>query len=104
MSKARQTALDADRKYLANNAYRFDGHDYLAAHLRKRSRDRMHTIVKEQQYLKKHSSNRGPLRFAQGRYQYFAPRGRPFLGRFDKGKRLYIRNKHVKKFKTFTFN
>lgn len=54
MSTARQTAVDRERKYLANNAYRFDGDDYLAAHLRKRARVRMHTIVREQQYLKRY--------------------------------------------------
>lgn len=53
MSKARKTAVDRERKYLANNAYRFDGHDYLAAHLRKRTRDRSHTITRELQYLKR---------------------------------------------------
>lgn len=52
MSKARQTAVDRERKYMANNRYGFGGHDYVAAHLRKRARDRMHTIVREQAYMR----------------------------------------------------
>ena len=76
MSKARQTALDADRKYLANNAYRFDGHDYLAAHLRKRARDRMHTIVREQAYLKRNPISRYSTRSGRS--------PREFVGRWNR--------------------
>ena len=55
MSKARQEAVDRERRFLANHRsipYLFGHTDDVAVHLRKRARDRMHTIVREQRYMK----------------------------------------------------
>ena len=62
MSKARQAAVDRERRFLANNSripYLFGHTDDVAVAMRKRARDRMHTIVREQQYLKLHKPDFG---------------------------------------------
>lgn len=88
MSKARQAAVDADRKYLANNAYRFGGHDYVAAHLRKRARDRMHTIAREQQYLKQYPRISKYMPRKLLRKPQYKGYGK-FIKRLSDGRRLY---------------
>jgi hypothetical protein len=55
MSKARQAAVDRERRFLANNRrvpYLFGHTDDVAVYLRKRARDRMHTIAREQAYMR----------------------------------------------------
>jgi len=89
MSKARQTAVDADRKYLANNAYRFDGHDYLAAHLRKRARDRAHTIAREQQYLRLYRPNFGNYKLNKYRHSMARHDGSIKRNTFRSGNKRY---------------
>ena len=88
MSKARQTAVDRERKYMANNRYGFGGHDYVAAHLRKRARDRMHTIAREQQYLKQYPriSTYMPRRLL--RKPQYKGYGK-FIKRLSDGRRLF---------------
>jgi hypothetical protein len=57
MSKARHEAVDRERRFLANRRstpHLFGHTDDVAVYLRKRARDRMHTIVREQQYLKQY--------------------------------------------------
>lgn len=49
----RVKAVARERAWMAAHPYSFEGHDYVAAHLRKRARDRMHTITRELQYLKR---------------------------------------------------
>jgi hypothetical protein len=48
----RVKAVARERAWMAAHPYAFGGHDYVAAHLRKRARDRMHTIAREQQYMR----------------------------------------------------
>jgi len=55
MSKARQAAVDRERRFLANNSripYLFGHTDHVAVAMRKRARDRMHTIAREQAYMR----------------------------------------------------
>ena len=55
MSKARQTAVNRERYFLGNNQFvpHLFGHtDDVAVYLRKRARDRMHTIAREQAYMR----------------------------------------------------
>ena len=55
MSKARQQAVDRERYFLGNNQFvpHLFGHtDDVAVYLRKRARDRAHTIAREQQYMR----------------------------------------------------
>jgi hypothetical protein len=60
MPKQRQIAVDNDRRWLANNPYAFSDYDDVAAHLRRRTFNRMHTIVREQAYLKQYPAHRSP--------------------------------------------
>jgi len=57
MSKARQEAVDRERRFLANHRnipYLFGHTDDVAVAMRKRARDRMHTIAREQRYLRRY--------------------------------------------------
>lgn len=48
----RVKAVTRERAWMAAHPHAFGGHDYVAAHLRKRARDRMHTIAREQAYMR----------------------------------------------------
>jgi hypothetical protein len=71
MSKARQAAVDRERRFLANNRrvpYLFGHTDDVAVYLRKRSRDRMHTIAREQQYMRRYPPSPAPSRRITARH------------------------------------
>lgn len=89
MSKARHEAVDRERRFLANHRsipYLFGHTDDVAVHLRRRARDRMHTIAREQQYLRLYPISRNPARtwvprWAPGRVR----RGRIAVGHAQDG-------------------
>ena len=61
----RVQAVARERAWMARNQhipYLFGHTDDVAVHLRKRARDRMHTIAREQQYLRQYPISRNPRR------------------------------------------
>ena len=91
MSKARQEAVDRERRFLANNRripYLFGHTDDVAVRLRKRARDRMYTISREQQYLKQYPriSTYMPRRLL--RKPQYKGYGK-FIKRLSDGRRLF---------------
>jgi len=85
MSKARQTAVNRERYFLGNNQFvpHLFGHtDDVAVYLRKRARDRMHTIAREQAYMRTAQFGQFKLNKYQSsktRYPKYFQTGRPML-------------------------
>jgi hypothetical protein len=90
----RVRAVARERAWMAAHPYAFGDYDHVAAHLRRRAFNRMHTIVKEQQWLKKNMwhSPRSQLQKSPAwkNHYHFTSSHRP-------GKRLFIRKKGIQK-------
>lgn len=91
MSKARQTAVDRERRFLANHRsipYLFGHTDDVAVAMRKRARDRMHTIVREQAYLKQYPRYSSYMPRKLLRKPQYKGYGK-FIQRLSDGRRLF---------------